>query len=71
MGLFTKETRERVLGKPEAVARHKAARANLERITRQDIAAGRDLVPDGESEEWLAANRAVADAERDVPKWRW
>jgi len=63
---FSRETRERVLGSPEAVAAHKAARAELERVGESDRKAGRDW----ETDEYLDANDAVIEAEKHVPWWR-
>lgn len=56
----------RLLGDPGAVAAHKAARAELERVGEADVAAGRRW----ETEAYLDANDAVIEAERHVPRWR-
>lgn len=47
--------------KKDAIAEHRAARAELEEISRRDRA---------ETEEYLAANSRVAEAEQHVPWWR-
>lgn len=63
---FSRETRERALGSPEAVAAHKAARERLERVSEADRKAGRDW----ETDDYLEANAAVIEAEKHVPWWR-
>lgn len=63
---FSRETRERVLGSPEAVAAHKAARGRLERVGEADRKTGRDW----ETDEYLDANSAVIETEKHVPWWR-
>lgn len=63
---FTSQTRERLLGDPQAVAAHKKARAELERVSEADRKAGRHW----ETEEYLDANDAVIETEQHVPFWR-
>lgn len=55
MGLFS-----RIAGTTEARANNRAARENLERV-----AGGREETP-----EYVAANRAVIESEKALPKWR-
>jgi hypothetical protein len=45
----------------QAVAEHKAAKTELERISKQDRT---------ETDEYLAANRRVIETEKHVPWWR-
>lgn len=51
----------RVFGTPEARARVRAAQQHLEQVS-----AGITE----ETDEYLAANQAVIDAEEDLPRWR-
>lgn len=52
--------------KKKAIADHKAAKQKLADVTDADQAAGRNW----ETDEYLAANQAVIDAEKHVPWWR-
>ncbi|MDM4722732.1 hypothetical protein QTQ03_25200 [Micromonospora sp. WMMA1363] len=56
MGLFSKD-----LQKTEAIREYKEARRELERVSRGITE---------ETDEYLAANRRVIDAEKHVPWWR-
>ncbi|MDM4720128.1 hypothetical protein QTQ03_26545 [Micromonospora sp. WMMA1363] len=47
--------------KKAAIQRHRDARRELDRVSRKS----RDVTP-----EYLAANRRVIDAEKNVPWWR-
>ena len=51
----------RMFGTPEARARVRAAQEHLE-----EVSAGLTE----ETDEYLAANQAVIDAEEDLPRWR-
>ena len=47
--------------KKQAIADHKAAKAELERVSKRDRA---------ETDAYLAANRRVIETEKDVPWYR-
>jgi len=51
----------KLFGDPQAVADHKAAREELDRVSRRDRA---------ETDDVLAANRRVVETEQNVPWWR-
>jgi hypothetical protein len=58
--------KNRVLGTPEARAAHRDARQRLAEVTAADRAASRHE----ETDEYLAANSKVIEAEKALPKWR-
>lgn len=56
----------KIAGTPEARAAHRAAKNELHRLAETERSAGIDA----ETDEYLAANRKVIDAEQALPKWR-
>lgn len=66
MGLFGSRTISERQEREAAVAKYKAARAELERAGEADRKAGRHE----ETDAYLAANSAVIKAEKHVPWWR-
>jgi hypothetical protein len=53
--------RDKIFGTGEARAAHREARGDLDRVSRRDRE---------ETDEFLAANRRVIEAEQALPKWR-
>ena len=60
MGLFSSKTPEQKASDDKAIKTYKKAKAELERVSRRDRE---------ETEDYYRANKAVIDAEKNVPWW--